>query len=189
MRYFVVLFIALFLSSASSTLHAQIRVNIGFNLGSQPAWGPTGYDYVDYYYLPDIDVYYSVPQHRYYYNNRGRWISSAYLPARYHSYNFYNSYKVVVNERDPWRNDNAYRQKYSSFRGRHDQQSIRDSKDPKYFMNKNHPEHKQWLQQQKHDNGNHYGQNKGPGDKNRNRDNHNKNDKGNHGNHDHKGRK
>ena len=40
---------------------AQVRVNLNINIGSQPAWGPAGYDYVEYYYLPDIDVYYYVP--------------------------------------------------------------------------------------------------------------------------------
>ncbi len=185
MRYFLVLIATFFLLSASSTLYAQVHVNIGFNIGTQPAWGPTGYDYVDYYYLPDIDVYYSVPQHRYYYNNRGRWISSAYLPSRFHNYNFYNSYKVVLNEREPWRNDQANREKYSSYRGRSGQQSIRDSRDSKYFINKNHPEHKQWLQQQKHDNGNHNGWRKGNNGNGIHKDNNQKNDRGNNG---HKGK-
>jgi hypothetical protein len=185
MRYFLVLIVALFLSSTSSNLYAQVHVDIGFNLGTQPAWGPTGYDYVDYYYLPDIDVYYSVPLHRYYYNNRGRWISSAYLPSRFHNYNFYNSYKVVVNEREPWRNDQAYREKYSSYKGRHDQQSIRDSRDSKYFINKNHPEHKNWVKQQKHGKENYNGWYKGNNGNGNHKDNNHKNERGNHG---HKGK-
>ena len=68
MRYFIVSIVALFFSSA---LFAQVRVNINFNVDSQPVWGPTGYDYVEYYYLPDIEVYYYVPQHRYYYYENG----------------------------------------------------------------------------------------------------------------------
>jgi hypothetical protein len=151
MRYLFVLIAALFLGGASSTSIAQVSVN--FNLDSQPAWGPTGYDYVENYYLPDIDVYYNVPQQRYYYYNRGVWRYSSTLPSRYSSYNFYNSYKVVVNEREPWRNNKIYREKYYSYKDRHDQQPIRDSRDTKYFINKNHPEHNNWLKQQKHDNG------------------------------------
>jgi len=154
MRHFFVLIVALFFWSALSTSNAQVSVNFSFNLDSQPAWGPTGYDYVEYYYLPDIDVYYYVPQHRYYYYTGRYWRYSSTLPSRYNNYDFYNSYKVVVNEREPWRNDQTYREKYSSYKGRHDQQLIRDSRDPKYFVNKNHPEHSNWVKQQKHDNGN-----------------------------------
>jgi hypothetical protein len=151
MRYLFLIIAALFLSSA---LNAQVRVNLNFNIGTQPVWGPTGYDYVEYYYLPDIDAYYYVPQHRFYYNEGGRWISRSSLPSRYGHYDLYNSYKVVVNDRDPWRNDEMYRQKYASYKGRHDQQPIRDSHDSKYFVNKNHPEHNNWVKQQKNDKGN-----------------------------------
>jgi hypothetical protein len=161
MRYLSVIIVALLFLSTSSTLDAQVRASVTFNVGSQPIWGPTGYDYVENYYLPDMDVYYNVPQHRYYYNNNGRWIGSANLPSRYRSHDIYNSYKVVVNEREPWRNHATYKEKYSSFRDRHDQQPIRDSRDSKYFVIANHPQHTTWVQQQKHDNGNHYGQNKG----------------------------
>ena len=28
---------------------AQVKVGVNINIGSQPAWGPVGYDYVDYY--------------------------------------------------------------------------------------------------------------------------------------------
>jgi hypothetical protein len=167
MRYFFVLIVALFLAS---TLNAQVSFSLNFNLDTQPVWGPTGYDYVEYYYLPDIEVYYYVPQHRFYYNERGHWISRSSLPSRFRNYSLYNSYKVVVNEREPWRNHDSYREKYYSYKGRHDQQLIRDSRDSKYFVNKNHPEHNKWVQQQKHDNG----RNKA----NRQNDNRNRQDKG-----------
>ena len=159
MRYFFVLIVSLFLWGTSATTYAQISVN--FNIGVQPVWGPTGYDYVEYYYLPDIDCYYYVPMHRFYYLEGGRWIYRSSLPSRYGNYDLYNSYKVVVNERDPWRNDNTYRQKYASYKGRHDQQPIRDSRDSKYFVNPKHPEHNNYIQQQKQNNGNRIGQNKG----------------------------
>ncbi|MCL4547094.1 MAG: hypothetical protein M1495_00815 [Bacteroidetes bacterium] len=158
MRYFFVLIVALCLASTSN---AQVSVRLNFNLDSQPAWGPTGYDYAEFYYLPDIDVYYYVPRHRFYYNQGGRWRFSSQLPSRYRNYDLYNSYKIVVNEREPWRNHENYREKYSSYKGRHDQLPIRDSKESKYFVNKYHPQHNTWVQQQKHDNGNHNGWNKG----------------------------
>jgi hypothetical protein len=34
----------------------------------------------------------------------------------------------------------------------HDQKAIRDSREAKYFVNKNHPEHNNWVKEQKHDN-------------------------------------
>jgi|GEM_PF-250162 hypothetical protein len=165
MRYFLSLIAALFMLVS---LEAQVHVSFHVNLGSQPVWGPTGNDYVEYYYLPDIDAYYSVPQHRFYYFEGGRWIGRANLPPRYHDYDLYSSYKVVVNEQRPWRHNDNYREKYSSYRGRHDQKPIRDSRDPKYFVNKNHPEHNNWMQQQRRGNGNHdliNRGNAGPGNK------------------------
>jgi hypothetical protein len=156
MRHLFVIIIALFLSTA---LYAQVHVNI--NIGSQPPWGPVGYDYVEYYYLPDIEVYYSVPAQRYYYNERGRWINSVRLPVRFGRFDLYHSHKIIINERSPWRNHRIYRDKYYSYRGSHDQQPIRDSRDSRYFENRYHPEHDKWVQHQKHDNGLHKGWYKG----------------------------
>jgi len=143
MRYFFVLIITLFLVNISN---AQIDVN--FNVGFQPVWGPTGYDYVEYYYLPDIETYYYVPQHRYYYYNNGNWIHSTSLPSRYSKFDYYNSYKVVINEQEPWHNHKNYKKKYSSYKGRHDQSLIRDSRDSKYYVIEKHPEHNNWIKEQ-----------------------------------------
>jgi len=158
--YLTILFTGILLA-LGSPIKAQVSLSLNFNIGSQPVWGPVGYDEVQYYYLPDIESYYYVPQHRFYFLNGGRWIYSSSLPARYANYNLYNGYKVVVNQREPWRNHNVYKNKYSSFKGRHDQQPIRDSRDSKYFVNKNHPEHNNWVKQQKQNNGNDKKQNNG----------------------------
>ncbi len=173
-HYMLIIIVALILSGASSTLYAQVHLSIHFNLGSQPTWGPAGYDYVEYYYLPGIDVYYSVPLHCYYYNDGGLWVRSEYLPPRYRNYDVYNSYKVVLNERDPWRNDRVYRERYYSYRDRHDQRDIRDSHDANY----NHNDHQQWNDRQRHDNGNHRGWYK-------NKEKHDRGHEDDHGNHDH----
>ena len=163
MRYFLVLIAAVLLWSATD---AQLSINFGFNIDRQPVWGPAGYDHAEYYYLPDIEVYYSVPQHMYYYQERGRWISRSSLPARYHDFDLYHSHKVVINDRNPWRNHGMYRDKYASFRGQRDQQPIRDARDPKYYVNPNHPEHNNWVKQQKHDNGNGRGNGNAKGNRN-----------------------
>ncbi len=151
MRRLLLLILAVFLSN---TADAQFRVNLNFNIDRQPIWGPAGYDHAEYYYLPDIGVYYNISEQRYYYNERGRWIGRSSLPPRYRGFDLYNSYKVVINERNPYRNDNKYREQYSSFKGRHDQQVIRDAREERYYRNPNHPEHGNWVKQQQHDNGN-----------------------------------
>jgi hypothetical protein len=172
----------------AAPVKAQVHVNLGVNISSQPIWGPVGYDAAQCYYLPDIETYYYVPSHRFYFLQNGRWINSANLPSRYRNFDLYGSYKVVVNESQPWKHHDTYRDKYASFKGRHDQQPIRDSHESKYFVNKNHPEHKNWVKQQKQDNGNHNAQIKGNNGKGNPGNNGNKGyDKGNPGNNGNKG--
>jgi len=116
---------------------AQISLNI--NIGSQPLWGPVGYDHVDYYYLPDVESYYSVPKQQFIYQERGKWIFSRSLPARYRSYDLYNGYKVVVNSNEPYRNFNRDRVQYSRYKNVRTQQVIRNSNDKRYYVVKGHP--------------------------------------------------
>ena len=165
MRYLLVLIVGVFLSS---TAYAQFSVELGFNVCRQPIWGPTGYDHVEYYYLPDIDVYYNVPQEKFFYSEGGRWIGVASLPARYRGQDLFASYKVVINERTPYRNAQKYRDQYASSKGRHGQQPIRDSRDTKYFANKNHPEHDNWVKQQAQKKGGGNGNGNGNGSSNGN---------------------
>ena len=160
MRYILALIVAVFLSS---TVDAQLRINLGFNVDRQPIWGPVGYDHAEYYYLPDIEAYYSVPQHMYYFQERGRWIGRSSLPSRYRNFDLYRAHKEVINERTPWRNHAMYRDKYASFKGQHDQQPIRDARDPKYYVNPRHPEHNNWVKQQKQNKGNDKGNSKSKG--------------------------
>lgn len=111
---------------------AQVSVSLGVNIGSQPDWGPVGYDYANYYYMPDIDTYYDVPAHQYVYLDNNVWVHRAYLPVRYRSYNLYNGYKVVINHRSPWLRGGYYRTTYAGYRGRHNQLIIRNSRDARY---------------------------------------------------------
>jgi hypothetical protein len=140
-----------FISFAKNS-QAQVSIGLNINIGSQPLWGPVGYDYVDYYYLPDIDVYYYVPRHQYIYLTNGRWIFAASLPVRYRYYDLYSGYKVVINEPRPYLHADVYRTRYAPFRGRRNAQVIiRNSDEPKYYVVKGHPKYNG------HDNGNHNG--------------------------------
>ena len=118
---------------------AAAQVSISLNIGSQPLWGPVGYDYVDNYYLPDIECYYNVPRRQFIYMDNSRWIYSSSLPSRYRGYDLYNGYKVVVNSRDPYRNFDRDRISYARYRNVRSQQVIRYSRDPRYYVIKGHP--------------------------------------------------
>ncbi len=123
-----------------NTSKAQVGVNI--NIGTQPEWGPTGYDYAEYYYLPDIESYYYVPKHQFVYYSGNRWVFSSALPPTYANYNLYSGYKVVVNKHNAYRYFNDDRVRYVRYKNYNDRQVIIKNK---------------------HDNGNHYGQYKNDG--------------------------
>ena len=122
---------------------AQVRVSINANIGRQPVWGPAGYDYAQYYYLPDIDVYYDIQSTNFIYQDCGRWVTAAALPVRYHNYNLYSGYKVVVNDQRPYMHHEYYRNKYAGYRNYHGRQVvIRDSRDKRYvIVNRNYNKH------------------------------------------------
>jgi len=143
-----VLFTAILLSGFTAQ-QAAAQVHVSINISSQPTWGPVGYDYVQYYYMPDIDAYYYVPKHQYIFQQNGRWIFATSLPSRFHDYDVYHSYKVVINEPKPYLHNSGYRTKYGSYKGHHDQEVIRDSHDSKYFEIKDHPEHNKWKNDHK----------------------------------------
>ena len=103
---------------------AQVQVSVNVNVGNQPEWGPTGYDRVDYYYLPAIETYYYVPQHQFVYLDGGRWVFAASLPARCSGYDLYGGYKVVINEPRPWLHHDAYRTRYVQYRDCHYRQPV-----------------------------------------------------------------
>ena len=159
------LFVALFTASIMFTsAKAQVSVGISVNIGSQPAWGPVGYDYVQYYYMPDIDVYYYVPTHRYVYLDGGRWIFTSALPVRYRNYDIYSSYKVVINEPKAYLHHDVHVVTYRKYKGNNGNQVIiRNSPDAKYAaVNKKYKK-----EEYKHGNGNSKEKDKNKKDKNK----------------------
>ncbi|HJS56329.1 MAG TPA: hypothetical protein VJ765_17375 [Chitinophagaceae bacterium] len=119
---------------------AQVSVNI--NIGAQPVWGPVGYDYVEYYYIPDIEVYYYVPSRKYIYLSNGRWIFATTLPYRHRGYNIYSGYKVVINEPRPYLRFTTHKVVYAKYKGNNGRQGIiKNSNNPKYYVVKGHPKY------------------------------------------------
>ncbi|WP_316737124.1 hypothetical protein [Pedobacter aquatilis] len=136
----LVLFAAVLMVSLFSINNAKAQVSLNINIGSQPVWGPTGYDHVDYYYFPDINAYYYVPTGQYIYANAGRWVWVNNLPAQFRNFDVYRSYKVVVNEPRPYLRNSVYVARYSKFKNYAGRQTIiRDSRDTKYYVVKGHP--------------------------------------------------
>lgn len=95
--------------------NAQVRISVGFNLGGpvvvqRPVPVATYAD--DYYYLPEVDAYYSVGENLYYYNNGFNWVSAVYLPGAYRNYNWRNVRRVELHAYRPYMNHNVYRTRY-----------------------------------------------------------------------------
>ena len=90
--------------------------------------------------MPDIGVYYDVPEKKFIYNENGDWVHSPSLPQKYKSYDLYKGYKVVLNRPHPYFNLNAHKERYARFKGQPGRQlSIKDSTNPKYFVVDGHP--------------------------------------------------
>ena len=137
----MILILGLMLSIAShSRLDAQI---VRVNISSQPLWGPVGYNYVEYYYIPGCEVYYYVPGATFHYFSGGVWLSATSLPAAY-GCDLYSSYKVVINRPKPWLHHHTYVVKYAKYKSSPPRQYvIRDSDDPKYYVVQGHRNYKQ----------------------------------------------
>lgn len=139
----IILALSFFLSAvAFKNAQAQVRLNVNINIGSQPVWGPVGYDYVDYYYLPDIETYYYVPTHQFIYLSGGNWVFAHGLPPAYRNYNLYSGYKVIINQPRAYQYFSNHKVKYAGYRSNHSQVIIRNSNEPKYYVVKGHPKYK-----------------------------------------------
>lgn len=103
----VVLFAAFFKPAA-----AQFQPSN--NVQEQPKWGASGHDYVEYYYLPDIETYYYVPGKQFIYQSGGYWTFSSSLPAANKHYDLRSASKVVINEPGAYRYYAEHKVKYAS---------------------------------------------------------------------------
>lgn len=125
----------------TKSVSAQVKVSLDINIGSQPVWGPTGYDHAEYYYLPQYDVYYDVPHHQYIYWEGPRRVMAPNLPPRFRGADMYKTYKVVINEPNAYMHHDQHLKQYGQFRDRHDQPIIRESHEEKYWQVEGHPDH------------------------------------------------
>jgi hypothetical protein len=113
-----------------NTANAQIRVGFGIRFNAPRIYvpqrvvvaeqapvvynEPVNYDgNEDYYYLPDVDAYYSVTGQCYYYNDGGNWVSAAYLPGAYRDYDWRSVRHFEVRAPRPFMHDDYYRNRYN----------------------------------------------------------------------------
>ena len=104
---------------SQTDVSAQLRISKEGNISSQPSWGPKGYDYAEYYYLPDIQVYYHVPGRQFIYQSNNNWVFSNSLPPEHKDYDLYTAYKVVINEPQAYLQLAKHRLKYRAYNGKH----------------------------------------------------------------------
>ncbi|REG96138.1 hypothetical protein [Flavobacterium aquicola] len=178
MKTMKLIIIGLFLSVSSAQAQVSVNVNIGTPppvvvasprvvVASPPEWGPVGYDNMEYYYLPDIQMYYDIRLAQYIYFGGGKWIRSQRLPSHYRNYNLYNGYKVVLTDyhgNAPYVYFNSHKVKYyKGYKGkpqknRRDYYSHND-----YHRNHDNGNHDHDDHHDHHDNGNHGGKEHGKG--------------------------
>jgi hypothetical protein len=115
-----------FLGAVALVLPSHAQVSIQINIGSQPQWGPSGYDYARYYYMPEYDMYYDVQRGYYVYWDYNRWVQASVLPVRYANVDLYRTYKVVLNGANPWLQHKNNRNKYYTYIGNRKQINIRE---------------------------------------------------------------
>lgn len=147
-------FLAILFFAFSAKAQVSINVNIGTPpvvvetpkvvIAPPPVWGPAGYDDAEYYYIPDIQVYYDIRFAQFIYFGGGKWIRSKHLPSHCRNYNLNRGYKVVLTDyhgRTPYSHFHTHKVKY-------------------YKGYKGKPQKNRGEYHEHHDNGNHHGHDK-----------------------------
>lgn len=113
MKKLIVLSALVISSLAYSSAKAQVRFSVNLNIGNQPVW-VNNTSAADYYYLPDIECYYSVPERVYIYRNGNSWRRSASLPVAYRNYDFRNKRIIGIKGQDrPYLHHEENRRSYA----------------------------------------------------------------------------
>lgn len=139
MKKSIIIASMLLLGILAGNIPSNAQVNVQINIGNQPGWGPTGYDYAQFYYFPDYNFYYDIIKEQYIIYRNSGWY---YVNTISNSYRFdpYNAYKVVVNQNKPYLYNKTHKNNYAQYKGQGGQQPmIRDSKESKYYESNGHP--------------------------------------------------
>lgn len=125
----------------ATTEQTQAQVNVNINIGQQPLWGPVGHDYAQFYYIPQMNVYYDVINALFYFQQGRRWINARVLPPRFGHFDLYNMHKIVMNQHNPFRHNHRHIQQYRNYHNMQRQIAIRDARDNRYYAHPQHPRH------------------------------------------------
>jgi hypothetical protein len=116
----------------------------------------TSYFESQYYYLPEIDLYYDIVNRWYIYFERNRWVYNSELPAMYRGYNLARGYKVLINEYKPYLHASEYREQYRNYYNNYNRRS-QDNSGEQLYEKDNHTNERN-LQRNNSDGGMRYNQ-------------------------------
>lgn len=82
-----------------------------------PAWTPPYYIGARYYYIPDIETYYDIPNQQFIYHDNGRWKHANTLPPVYSAYDLFNGFFITLatSVYQPWVNHYVYVNNYPRY--------------------------------------------------------------------------
>ena len=107
-------FLLLFTISLQGLSQIQVGVTI-----TPPGWAPAyeNVNRVQYYYLPDLEVYYDVWNHEFVYLEEGNWLFSPFLPPMYANYDLFGGHVVILDYRvhQPWMHHELYVSHYPRY--------------------------------------------------------------------------
>lgn len=108
-----------------NTANAQIGIHVGIGFAPRQAiyatypptvQSPDEGDGDDYYYLPDLGVYYNVTDQDYVYFDGNEWVTNEYLPGAYRDYDWRDARRFEVRAYRPYMHDDIYRSRYEGNR-------------------------------------------------------------------------
>lgn len=124
----IVLAISLALGMITLSDAASAKVNV--NKHHQPNWGPAGYNYASFYFLPEYNAYYNIITKRFHYKSGQRWVTAPQLPRQFGKVDLYRTYKVVINDATPYKMNDKHIRMYGTYANHRNQASWRDNNKP-----------------------------------------------------------
>lgn len=104
------------LLSLTTVSFAQVSVSVNINAPA-PAWIAAPVPTAEFYYLPDIQVYYDRPAAQFIYLHQGSWIRSRSLPVAYRGYDLHRGRTVCLTDyhgRTPYSYYRTHRARYAA---------------------------------------------------------------------------
>lgn len=118
----------------SASAQVSIHINLG---GSRPQAQPIIYDNADeYYYYPDLNVYFNLASHRYMYMDGNHWLNATQMPVAYRNYNMNNMRRVSINQHDAYLQNDRHRQLYNNGRNEYARGPVNNNNRDRNFDNR-----------------------------------------------------